>query len=139
MEFVYALDEIDAAADRIWKNIGDRIVIAIEGEMGAGKTTLVHALCRLLGVKETMSSPSFSIINEYRASQGTVFHIDLYRCRDEEEAIRAGVGDCLDSGKICFVEWPARAPGIFPENTVRMGISEAGAVHRRVTVAGTAG
>ncbi len=137
MEFVYALDEIDEAANRIWKSIGDGRVIAMEGEMGAGKTTLVHALCRLLGVKETMSSPSFAIINEYRAPQAAVFHIDLYRCRDEEEAIRAGVADCLDSGNICFVEWPARAPGIFPEHTVRLRISEAGAAQRRVVIPGT--
>ncbi len=138
MEFVYALDEIDEAAVRIWENVADHRVIAFEGDMGAGKTTLIHAICRLLGVRDGMSSPSFSIINEYKAPRGRVFHIDLYRCRDEEEAIRAGVADCLDSGDICFVEWPARAPGIFSENTVRAGINEAGATHRRVTIPYTA-
>lgn len=131
---MYGLNEIEEAAAWLRERMGDRRIVTFEGEMGAGKTTLIHSVCRLMGVKETMSSPSFSIINEYRSTGGPVFHIDLYRCRDEDEAIRAGVADCLDSGATCFVEWPGRAPGIFPENTVRAGINEAGAGSRRLTV-----
>ena len=70
------------------------------------------------GVTSAVSSPTFSIINEYAYPGGSLYHIDLYRLKDEEEAMRAGVEDCLYSGKICLVEWPERASGLFPENTV---------------------
>jgi tRNA threonylcarbamoyladenosine biosynthesis protein TsaE len=78
--------------------------------MGAGKTTFIQALCTVIGVKETMSSPTFSIVNEYAYNcEGTskpVFHIDLYRLKDAEEAIRAGIEDVLHSEHLCFIEWP---------------------------------
>ena len=86
--------------------------------MGSGKTTLIHALCVVKGVTDTVGSPSFSIINEYRYPEGRIFHLDLYRLKDEEEALRAGVEDVLYSGDLCLVEWPDRAPGIFPPDTV---------------------
>ena len=86
--------------------------------MGAGKTTFIHQLCLARGVTDTVGSPTFSIINEYRYAGGSIFHIDLYRLKDEEEAFRAGVEDVLYSGEICFVEWPDRAPDIFPPDTV---------------------
>jgi tRNA threonylcarbamoyladenosine biosynthesis protein TsaE len=90
--------------------------------MGAGKTTFIHALCSIKGVNGAVGSPTFSIINEYRHPGGKIFHIDLYRLRDEEEALRAGVEDTLYSGQICLVEWPERAPGIFPPETVDINI-----------------
>jgi tRNA threonylcarbamoyladenosine biosynthesis protein TsaE len=90
--------------------------------MGAGKTTLIHALCDEKGVTSTVGSPTFSIINEYSYPGGRLFHIDLYRLKDEEEAVRAGVEDCLYSGDICLVEWPGRAEGILPENTLKVEI-----------------
>lgn len=117
MEWQYELNAIDDAAARLWDEIKDQQLIVFIGEMGAGKTTLIQALGVHLGVKEKMSSPSFSIINEYISDAGTIYHIDLYRCRSEEEAIRAGVEDCVYSGSLCFVEWPSKAPGIFPEIT----------------------
>ena len=86
--------------------------------MGAGKTSFIRALCEVKNVKETPGSPTFSIINEYTYSGGIIFHLDLYRLKDEEEALRAGVEDCLYSGEICLVEWPDRAPGIFPDTTL---------------------
>jgi tRNA threonylcarbamoyladenosine biosynthesis protein TsaE len=88
--------------------------------MGAGKTSFIRALCGVKKVKETVGSPTLSIINEYSSPSGTIFHLDLYRLKDEEEAVRAGVEDCLYSGEVCLVEWPDRAPGIFPDET--MGI-----------------
>jgi tRNA threonylcarbamoyladenosine biosynthesis protein TsaE len=88
--------------------------------MGAGKTTFIHQLCEIRGVTDTVGSPTFSIINEYRYPGGSIFHIDLYRLKDEEEAIRAGVEDVLYSGEICLVEWPDRAPDIFPPDTVHV-------------------
>ena len=92
--------------------------------MGAGKTTFVHAVCEAAGVKDNISSPTFSIINEYVASSGNViYHIDLYRLKNEQEAMQAGVEDCLFSGNRCFVEWPDRAPNIFLDNTLHVSIS----------------
>jgi len=91
--------------------------------MGAGKTTFVHALCDDKKVSSTVSSPTFSIINEYKYPGGKIFHIDLYRLKDEDDAIRAGVEDCLYSGEVCLVEWADRAPGIFPEDAVHVYIN----------------
>ena len=93
--------------------------------MGAGKTTFIHALCDVRGVKDVVGSPTFSIINEYVIrdhEDKKIFHIDLYRLKDEEEAIQAGVEDCFFSNNFCFVEWPEKAPGIFPDNTLHVTI-----------------
>jgi tRNA threonylcarbamoyladenosine biosynthesis protein TsaE len=83
-------------------------------------------------VTSTISSPTFSIINEYVYPFGNIFHIDLYRLKDEDEAIRAGVEDCLYSGNICLVEWPEKAPGIFPKNTSHAFIEFISTETRRV-------
>jgi tRNA threonylcarbamoyladenosine biosynthesis protein TsaE len=119
MDLIFSLPGISSVAKQFLSVTGNRKVIALEGEMGAGKTTFVHAVCDVLGVKDTVGSPTFSIINQYQAADGKqVYHIDLYRLKDEEEAIQTGVEDCLYSGNYCFVEWPGKAPGIFPENTL---------------------
>ena len=123
MQLSFTLDTIHEAARQLWTAVGDRKVLAFHGLMGAGKTTFVHALCDVKEVTSTVGSPTFSIINEYAYPGGQLFHIDLYRLKDEEEAIRAGVEDCLYSGNICLVEWPERAEGIFPENTLQVHIS----------------
>jgi tRNA threonylcarbamoyladenosine biosynthesis protein TsaE len=118
MEWTYALPEIDEMARVFWESFPDKKIYAFQGNMGAGKTSFIRALCGVKHVKETVGSPSFSIINEYSFPAGIIYHLDLYRLKDEEEAIRAGVEDCLYSGEICLVEWPDRAPGIFPEETL---------------------
>jgi tRNA threonylcarbamoyladenosine biosynthesis protein TsaE len=134
MELEYSLENIDTAADEIYNAVKGRTILTFAGEMGAGKTTFIQALCRRMGVKGVMGSPTFSIINEYESRKGPVYHIDLYRCRDEEEAIRAGVEDCLYSGLACLVEWPSRAPSLFPEETIRIGITEINYHTRKITV-----
>ena len=134
MELVYGLEHIDKAADEVYNAVSGRSILAFTGEMGAGKRTFIQALCRRMGVKGVMGSPTFSIINEYEAEKGPVYHIDLYRCRDEEEAIRAGVEDCLYSGWTCLVEWPSRAPSLFPEETIRIGITEINDHTRKIIV-----
>jgi tRNA threonylcarbamoyladenosine biosynthesis protein TsaE len=118
MEVRFHLQEILPAAEKFWQQYPLQKVFAFQGGMGAGKTTFIHALCTVKGVTDTVGSPTFSIINEYRYTGGKIFHIDLYRLRDEEEALRAGVEDVLYSGELCLVEWPDRAPGIFPPETV---------------------
>ena len=114
MEVNFSLHDIHEVAKKFIAATTNYTVFAMHGDMGAGKTTFVHSLCEQLGVKDAISSPTFSIINQYKAAgEKIVYHIDLYRLKDEEEAIQAGIEDCLFSGNICFVEWPDRAPGIF--------------------------
>ena len=135
MEWQFSLDNIKEIATAFWKVAGNSSVFAFHGEMGAGKTTFIHALCDVKEVTDTVGSPTFSIINQYEyvpvvpidtgRSEGTkkiIFHIDLYRLKNEEEALRSGVEDCLYSGNTCLVEWPGNAPGIFPADTVHVHI-----------------
>ncbi len=124
MELIFTLDEIGTAAKEFAEKTRAYNVIALEGEMGAGKTTFVHAYCKAAGVKDTVSSPTFSIINQYTTAAGRIiYHVDLYRLKSEEEAIQAGVEDCLYSGNTCFVEWPQKAPAIFPDATLHATIT----------------
>lgn len=105
--------------------------------MGAGKTTFINALSRVLGVDEDpTSSPSFAIINEYRSSTTAelIYHFDLYRLENLEEAFDIGVEDYLDSGAICFLEWPERIADILPDDTVRVDIAEQPDGSRLLTV-----
>ena len=139
MEWTFSLDNINLVAKEFWKATNDKVVFAFHGQMGAGKTTFIHALCDAKKVKDVVGSPTFSIINEYEYDcEGTkkvIFHIDLYRLKDEEEAIRTGVEDALYSGCICLVEWPEKAPGIFPENTVHTQIELIDNQTRRLKIA----
>jgi tRNA threonylcarbamoyladenosine biosynthesis protein TsaE len=133
MEWIFALDEIDDVAGQLVRTFGGKMVWALEGGMGAGKTTLVHALCQKLGVSGNVSSPTFPVINQYRTADGqTVYHIDLYRLKDEEEAVNAGVEDCLYSGSRCLVEWPGRAPGLFGDDALLLRLEVMGDGRRRL-------
>ncbi len=124
MEWVFKLNQIEQTATELWKWASPKKVIAIHGEMGTGKTTFIHALCHVKKVKGVVSSPTFSIINEYVYDQDgreeKIFHIDLYRIRDEGEARQAGVEDCLYSDHLCLVEWPEKAPALFPSDTLHI-------------------
>lgn len=139
MEWTFLLNEINETAAAFWKVLGNRKVVAFHGKMGAGKTTFINALCEMKGVMEVVSSPTFPIINEYKYDcEGTIkllFHMDLYRLKDEIEAIQAGVEDCLYSGFICFVEWPEKAPGVFPDDTVHVYIELVDINTRRIKIA----
>ncbi len=118
MELRFSIGSIDKAARSFWEWAGGKKVFAFHGPMGAGKTTFIHALCDAKKVTSPVGSPTFAIINQYVYPGGKIYHIDLYRLRDAEEAIRAGVEECLYSGDICLVEWPERAESIFPDETV---------------------
>lgn len=134
MTITFRLETIDQAAEQCWKTIGNRKVIAFHGQMGAGKTTFIAALCRARQVSSTVSSPTFSIINEYAWPGGVLYHIDLYRLDQEEDAFRAGVEDCLYSGNICLVEWPERAEGLFPPDTVHVSFEVVDMDARKITI-----
>lgn len=131
----FRLENIDAAAVIFLSAIANKKVIAFHGEMGAGKTTFITAICKTLHVKDTLSSPTFSIINEYRTGDGAViFHMDLYRLKDEEEAINAGVEEALYSGSLCLVEWPEKTPGIFPLDTVHCYLTSVNDNERKLQI-----
>ena len=121
---IYSLAELPAIAAQLQELGKDYPVWAFNAPMGAGKTTLIGELCKQLNIKDNISSPTFSIINEYRTPDGrSVCHMDWYRIKDEEEAIRTGVEDALYSHQITFVEWPGMASQLLPENTLFIQIS----------------
>jgi len=138
MEWVFKLNQIDQVAFEWWEFVKDYKIFAFHGKLGTGKTTFIHSLCDAKGVVDPVSSPTFSLINEYRFAgdndENKIFHIDLYRVRNEEEALKAGIEDCLYSGNICFVEWPDWAPGIFPPETVRVYIEIVNAATRKLKI-----
>ena len=135
MDVLFTLPQIQSAAAAFLAAVKNTKVIALHAEMGAGKTTFVHALCNELGVADAVSSPTFSIINEYTTAAGkTIYHLDLYRLKSVQEAINAGVEDCLYSGNLCLVEWPEIAPAIFPEDTLHVHIEIAGNDERRLII-----
>lgn len=135
MDVNFSLDNIKEAAKTFLQVIGDKTVIALHGQMGAGKTTFVHAICDVLHVNDAVSSPTFSIINEYISAEGKViYHLDLYRLKDDQEAINAGVEDCFYSGNLCLVEWPEITPALFPDGTVHCYLSVSGEKERKLVI-----
>ncbi len=119
MDLWYTLSELPAVAGQLLSAYGSERVFALEGDLGAGKTTLVAALCRELGVVESVSSPTFSLVNEYDGAGGTVYHLDCYRLDDVEEAIAAGLEELLETAPgAVFVEWPAVIQPLLPEGVV---------------------
>jgi len=123
MEWVLTLNRMQLVAREFWNFFEGKKIFAFQGSIGSGKTTFIRALCEAKKVSSTIGSPSFSIINEYVYPDGKIFHVDLYRLKDAEEVIRAGVEDCIYSGDICLVEWPEKAPGIFPPETVYISVN----------------
>ena len=107
MELTYKLHELDLAVEFILKNSSSKTLL-FYGEMGAGKTTLIKKLVRALGVTDTVSSPTFSLVNHYESDAGPIFHFDFYRIDQEEEALDIGFNDYLDSGTWNLIEWPRR-------------------------------
>ncbi len=135
MDSFFKLNEIEATAKVFLQQTDGRKVFAFHGEMGAGKTTFITTICKELGVAEVTGSPTFSIINQYKNNNGEfIYHMDLYRLKDEEEALQAGVEDCFYSGNYCFVEWPDKAPDIFPEDTVHCFLSLAADNTRKLQI-----
>jgi tRNA threonylcarbamoyladenosine biosynthesis protein TsaE len=107
----------------ILQSHAERRVFALHGDLGAGKTTLIKALCEALGVADATSSPSFAIVNEYRmADDRPVYHFDLYRLRDARELLDIGFEEYLDSGAYCFIEWPELADELLPREVLHITI-----------------
>ncbi len=129
----FSLVEIDEVATRLWEAARGISVWLFFGEMGAGKTTLIKAIGRRLGVRSPMASPTFSIVNEYDAADGqTICHFDFYRLKREEEAYDIGVDEYFDSGRLCLVEWPERVPTLIPERRLEIHLMIVSESQRRL-------
>ena len=134
MELTFSLDGIDQAAQRILGELHHPVVV-FNGEMGAGKTTLIKALCRALGIHDATSSPTFSLVNEYRTpGDEAVYHFDVYRLKSESEALDMGIEEYLYSGNRCFIEWAEKIPNLLPHPHHVIEIAELPEGSRRVTV-----
>ncbi|MBQ0063012.1 MAG: tRNA (adenosine(37)-N6)-threonylcarbamoyltransferase complex ATPase subunit type 1 TsaE [Prevotella sp.] len=120
---IHDLGQIDVMAADFVSQMTDARVYAFYGEMGAGKTTFIKALCRALGVEDVITSPTFSIINEYTTPKETIYHFDFYRIKKLEEVYDMGYEDYFYSDALCFIEWPELVEELLPEDTVRVHIS----------------
>src|SRR6476660_8328512 len=115
MEVTFSLDQIDEVANKVIAQNPHRIIL-FNGEMGAGKTTFIKALSKALGVNSPTSSPTFSLVNEYEANEGKlVYHFDVYRLKNEEEAYDMGIDEYLYSGNWCFIEWAEKIENLIPK------------------------
>lgn len=122
---INSLETIDEAAKQFVLQMGDNTVFAFHGEMGAGKTTFIKAICEQLGVEDIITSPTFAIVNEYRSNTGElIYHFDFYRIKNETEAFDFGYEDYFYSGSICFIEWPQLVDSLLPKDTVNVYINE---------------
>lgn len=130
------LDSIREAAREFIGGMDDRTVFAFHGQMGAGKTTFIKAICEELGVDDVINSPTFAIINEYRSAETgeLIYHFDFYRIDTPGEAQAIGTEDYFDSGALCLIEWPEKIEELLPADTVKVTITENEDGSRAVTV-----
>jgi tRNA threonylcarbamoyladenosine biosynthesis protein TsaE len=115
------IDSINEAAGQILSAFPEARIVAFYGEMGAGKTTIIKELCKKTGVTDSMSSPSYSIVNQYNGRE-VVYHIDLFRLKTIKEAFEIGIEEYLNSNKYCFIEWPEIIEPLLPTGTVKINI-----------------
>lgn len=118
------LEGLEAAAKEFLQLLGERRLVAFYAPMGAGKTTFITAVCKVLGVQEdAVSSPTFAIVNEYRTGEGEpLYHFDFYRIEHFAEALDIGIYEYFDSGALCLMEWPENIEPLLPEETLKVAI-----------------
>lgn len=119
---IAALTELPAAAQSLLSFAGNQKIFLFYGNMGAGKTTFIKALCEQLGVKEPVTSPTFSIVNEYAGNADKVYHFDFYRLKNQDEALDMGYEEYFYSGNYCLIEWPEKIADLLPEHYVKVSI-----------------
>jgi len=130
-----SLGSIDAAAKEFVAALGENRIVAFYGSMGAGKTTFISALCRHFGVEDDVCSPTFTIVNEYRAADGdSIFHFDFYRIDSLKEAVDIGFEEYLYSGCLCLIEWPEKVEQLLPEETLKVTITATGDESRKIEI-----
>lgn len=122
---IQSIKTIHETARQFIDQIGDKTIFAFNGKMGAGKTTFIKAICETLGVKETVNSPTFSIVNEYESADGRIiYHFDCYRITKIQEALDLGAEEYLYSGNLCFIEWSENIAPLLPDTLVNVEILE---------------
>lgn len=137
-EKIFSILELSSVAAELNDYLKKHKVIAFSGELGSGKTTLISSLCSMLGVKDAVGSPTFSLINEYAYLEGgnskRIFHIDAYRLKSAEEARQAGIEECFDVDGYCFVEWPEKLGDMLPESALYVKLSHVDSSKRSISV-----
>jgi tRNA threonylcarbamoyladenosine biosynthesis protein TsaE len=129
------IHNLKEAAKELLELTGDKKIFAFYGSMGAGKTTIIKAICEVLGAEDLVSSPTFTLVNEYRRSSGdSIFHIDFYRIKKQEEVFDFGIEEYLSGDSYCFMEWPELVEEILPPETVKVRITVDNDEQRTLTV-----
>ena len=134
MDMIYTLAQMDDVAQSLIKKFGTQSVWAFHAPMGAGKTTLITALCKILGVQDRVNSPTFAIMNEYQGLGKVIYHMDWYRLENDGEARRAGVEMAIEDSDFCFIEWPEKAINLIPSDALHIEIEILGPEHRRIFI-----
>jgi tRNA threonylcarbamoyladenosine biosynthesis protein TsaE len=129
-----SLSQLPNTASEIIKFAKDSRIFLFYGEMGAGKTTLIKALCESLGTTEPVTSPTFSIVNEYEGAGNRIYHFDFYRLKNETEALDMGYEEYFYSGAYCFIEWPEKIPNLLPDHFVNIKIKVIGDNLREINI-----
>lgn len=133
MTITYTLEDITSVAKQIIETVSQKIIL-FNGSMGAGKTTLITEICKQLGVTDTISSPTYSLVNEYLGEDSVVYHFDFYRIEHEEEAYQIGFEEYLDRDAWVFIEWPERVQNLLPENVHVLELKEGQDARRTITL-----
>jgi tRNA threonylcarbamoyladenosine biosynthesis protein TsaE len=115
---INSLDELDTVAEAVINSLDGRTVVAFDAPMGAGKTTLISRIAALLGAEDSVTSPTFAIVNQYEGKEHTIYHFDMYRIERVEEALDFGSEEYLSSGDLCLVEWPEKIEPLLPDDTM---------------------
>jgi tRNA threonylcarbamoyladenosine biosynthesis protein TsaE len=132
---IASLDDLPRVAAQVMTALEGHTIVLLEGEMGAGKTTFIKALCRELGVRDDVSSPTFALVNEYRDGQNRpIYHFDFYRLDDPQEAVNIGAQEYFDSGYLCLIEWPSRVEALLPPDRLLLTLTVTGPTSRELVV-----
>jgi len=134
MEMTYELDQIDQVAEQLLSQYGHQPIWAFFAPMGAGKTTLIARICKLMCITDAVASPTFAIMNQYDAEGKIIYHMDWYRLQDEAEARRTGVEAAMEEADRCFIEWPEKAPALLPSDHVAIQIEILNPELRRIII-----
>lgn len=134
MDFIYTLDQTNEIAAQLVQQYASKSVWVFQAPMGAGKTTLITAIGKAMGIQQAMSSPTFSIMNEYEVQGKLIYHMDWYRLENAADARQAGVEAALEEADISLVEWPEKAPNLVPDNAVVIHIEILDPNRRRIYI-----
>ncbi len=132
---ITSIEELAIVAIKLLNFAGERKSMTFSGDIGAGKTTLIQQICAQLGVKEAVTSPTFALANEYAtAENGVIYHLDLYRLKNEQEALDIGIEEYLYGDRYCFIEWPEIIADLLPDDRVHISIELLENSHRKIVL-----